>query len=168
MDFFFVLEILYSFGVIWSQKKKCFWDQPNFIVSAYCWQAGQNPSFTGRPTVQQVDLRTVRVTWEGIIEYEKCVDNYSVKYWQKSDPQGYQMTELISLLLKSTICFKWSRARRRAVCWALIIQNLIKLSLRHQNTSQSATQSDAFLKLDKTLPKPARLFWSARLLGTSE
>ena len=45
--------------------------------------------------MQQVDLRTVRVTWEGIVEYEKCVDNYLVKYWQKSDPQGYKMTELI-------------------------------------------------------------------------
>ena len=45
--------------------------------------------------MQQVDLRTVRVTWEGIVEYEKCVDNYLVKYWQKSNPQGYNLTELI-------------------------------------------------------------------------
>ena len=65
------------------------------LVSAYCWQAGQNPYFTAQPIVQQVDLRTVRVTWEGIVEYEKCVDNYLVKYWQKSNPQGYKMTELI-------------------------------------------------------------------------
>lgn len=65
------------------------------LVSAYCWQAGQNPYFTAIPIVQQVDLRTVRVTWEGIVEYEKCVDNYLVKYWQKSNPQGYKMTELI-------------------------------------------------------------------------
>ena len=65
------------------------------LVSAYCWQAGQNPYFTAIPIVQQVDLQTVRVTWEGIVEYEKCVDNYLVKYWQKSNPQGYKMTELI-------------------------------------------------------------------------
>jgi len=65
------------------------------LVSAYCWQAGQNPYFTAQPIVQQVDLRTVRVTWEGIVEYERCVDNYIVKYWQKSNPQGYKMTELI-------------------------------------------------------------------------
>jgi len=65
------------------------------LVSAYCWQAGQNPYFTAQPIVQQVDLRTVRVTWEGIVEYEKCVDNYLVKYWQKSNPQGYNLTELI-------------------------------------------------------------------------
>jgi len=65
------------------------------LVSAYCWQVGQNPYFTAQPIVQQVDLRTVRVTWEGIVEYEKCVDNYLVKYWQKSNPQGYKMTELI-------------------------------------------------------------------------
>ena len=65
------------------------------LVSAYCWQAGQNPYFTAQPIVQQVDLRTVRVTWEGIVEYEKCVDNYLVKYWQKSNPRGYNMTELI-------------------------------------------------------------------------
>ena len=45
--------------------------------------------------MQQVDLRTVRVTWEGIVQNERCVDNYLVKYWQKSDPQGYQMTQLI-------------------------------------------------------------------------
>ena len=65
------------------------------LVSAYCWQAGQNPYFTAQPIVQQVDLRTVRVTWEGIVQNERCVDNYLVKYWQKSDPQGYQMTQLI-------------------------------------------------------------------------
>jgi len=65
------------------------------LVSAYCWQVGQNPSFTAVPLVQQVDLRTVRVTWEGLVQYEKCVDNYLVKYWQKSNPQGYQMTDLI-------------------------------------------------------------------------
>merc|ERR1712086_873276 len=65
------------------------------LVSAYCWQVGQNPSFTAQPIVQQVDLRTVRVTWDGLVQYEKCVDNYLVKYWQKSNPQGYQMTDLI-------------------------------------------------------------------------
>ena len=45
--------------------------------------------------MQQVDLRTVRVTWEGIVGNEKCVDNNLVKYCQKSNPQGYKMTELI-------------------------------------------------------------------------
>lgn len=65
------------------------------LVSAYCWQVGQNPSFTAQPIVQQVDLRTVRVTWEGLVAYEKCVDNYLVKYWMKSNPQGYKMTDLI-------------------------------------------------------------------------
>ena len=65
------------------------------LVSAYCWQVGQNPYVAAQPSVQEVALRTVRVTWEGIVQNERCVDNYLVKYWQKSDPQGYQMTELI-------------------------------------------------------------------------
>ena len=58
------------------------------IVSAYC-QNGQKPSFTGQPIVQEVDLRTVRVSWEGLVQNKKCVDYYLVKYWPKSKPQGY-------------------------------------------------------------------------------
>ena len=49
----------------------------------------------GQPIVQQVDLRTVKVSWEGLVQKKECVDQYLVKYWPKSNPQDYQMTDLI-------------------------------------------------------------------------
>lgn len=65
------------------------------LARAYCWEPGKNPYFTGPPIVQQVDLRTVRVSWKGLIQSIECADQFLVKYWQKNNPQGYQMTELI-------------------------------------------------------------------------
>ena len=65
------------------------------LVNAYCWEPGKNPSFTGRPIVQQVDPSTIRVTWEGLVQNENCIDNYLIKYWVKDKPQDYKMTDLI-------------------------------------------------------------------------
>merc|ERR1712223_1263831 len=50
---------------------------------------------TGPPVVQQVNLRTVRVTWEGLIEEVECADQFLVKYWQKNTPQSWILTELL-------------------------------------------------------------------------
>jgi len=65
------------------------------LAKGYCWEPGRNPYFTDPPVVQQVDLRTVRVTWEGLIEEVECADQFLVKYWQKNNPQGWIMTDLI-------------------------------------------------------------------------
>jgi len=65
------------------------------LARAYCWEPGRNPYFTGKPIVQQVDLRTVRVSWNGLVENVECADQFLVKYWPKNNPQGYVLSELI-------------------------------------------------------------------------
>jgi len=66
------------------------------LARAYCWEPGRNPYFTGTPVVQQVDLRTVRVSWTGLVESVECADQFLVKYWPKNNPQGYVLSELIN------------------------------------------------------------------------
>ena len=51
-------------------------------VYSYCWQVGWNPSFTRSPKIQQIDLATVRVSWDGIVSNRECVDQFLVKYWK--------------------------------------------------------------------------------------
>ena len=69
---------------------------PVSLVQAYCWEPGKNPYFTGPPIVQQVDLQTVRVSWAGLVEMRECTDQFLVKYWQKTNPQKYDLTELVN------------------------------------------------------------------------
>lgn len=57
-------------------------------AQAYCWEPGKNPSFTGPPVVEQVDIRQVRVSWFGLVSQRNCADQFLVKYWQKTSPQG--------------------------------------------------------------------------------
>jgi len=64
-------------------------------AEAYCWEPGKNPSFTGPPKVEQIDLRTVKVSWFGLVSMRECADQFLVKYWQKNDPQAYKMTDLL-------------------------------------------------------------------------
>lgn len=68
---------------------------PVSLVQAYCWEPGKNPSFTGDPIVEQVDIKTVRVSWFGLVEYRQCTDQFLVKYWLKTSPQKYELTELV-------------------------------------------------------------------------
>ena len=42
--------------------------------AGYCWQAGWNPSFAGPPTVRQISVDRVRVSWEGAIKNRECAD----------------------------------------------------------------------------------------------
>ena len=69
---------------------------PVSLVQAYCWQIGHNPDFTGPPKAEQVDLRTVRISWFGLVSYRHCTDQFLIKYWQKSDPIDYELTDLVS------------------------------------------------------------------------
>lgn len=62
---------------------------------AYCWGAGQNPSFTGPPRLSQVDLFTVRVSWKGIVKRKQCADDFVVKYWIRAFPNQYNVTDLV-------------------------------------------------------------------------
>ena len=64
-------------------------------VNAYCWQPGKNPGFTGPPVVRQVDIRTVRVSWFGLVTERDCADQFLVKYWPRTAPQNYMTTALV-------------------------------------------------------------------------
>ena len=45
-------------------------------VSAYCWEAGKNPGFSGPPVVQQINMGTVRVSWVGLVTQKDCADQF--------------------------------------------------------------------------------------------
>ena len=51
--------------------------------------------FTGPPRVEQLDLATVRVSWEGLVTQRECADQFLVKFWQRSNPQSYSTSELL-------------------------------------------------------------------------
>ena len=66
-------------------------------VKAYCWQPGKNPYFTGPPKVEEVDTKTVRVSWSDLVENRHCTDQFLVKYWRKynPDPRSYELTDWV-------------------------------------------------------------------------
>ena len=45
-------------------------------VSAYCWEAGKNPGFSGPPIVQQINMNTVRVSWVDLVTQKDCADQF--------------------------------------------------------------------------------------------
>jgi hypothetical protein len=51
--------------------------------------------FTGPPKVEQIDLATVRVSWEGLVTQRECADQFLVKYWQRTNPQSYLTSDLV-------------------------------------------------------------------------
>ena len=63
-------------------------------TNAYCWQPGKNPSFTGKPTVAQIDLSTVMVKWNNLVSKVECVDQFLVKYW-RDNPNEYEETSFL-------------------------------------------------------------------------
>lgn len=64
-------------------------------VLCYCFGAGQNPGFTGPPQVSQIRLDLVRISWRNLVDKKECADNYVVKYWPKSAPNDYKLSELV-------------------------------------------------------------------------
>ena len=50
---------------------------PSFFflqASAYCWQPGWNPSFTAPPSILQIDLMTIWISWKGLVVNSECAD----------------------------------------------------------------------------------------------
>jgi hypothetical protein len=64
-------------------------------VSGYCWAAGRNPGFSGPPKVEQIKIDVVRVSWENVVTLRECADNFVVKYWPRSAPNQYDITDLV-------------------------------------------------------------------------
>ena len=76
-------------------------------VYSYCWQVGWNPGFRSGPSIQQITLAKVRVSWAGIVENRECADQFVVKYWkirgvvmakngrEKGWLEGYRLSEKV-------------------------------------------------------------------------
>lgn len=66
------------------------------LVNGYCWQPGKNPGFNGTPKVEQVDIRTVKVSWKGITTQTECADQFLVKYWESTSPLDYHLSDPVN------------------------------------------------------------------------
>ena len=64
-------------------------------VACYCASLGANPGFRGPPTVEQVTLTSVQVTWAGLVTRKECADQFIVKSWLARNPNNYQMSNLL-------------------------------------------------------------------------
>jgi len=65
-------------------------------LNGYCWQPGKNPGFNGTPKVEQVDIRTVKVSWKGITTQTECADQFLVKYWESTSPLDYHLSDPVN------------------------------------------------------------------------
>jgi len=59
----------------------------------YCKSLGWNPSFNGPPTVEQLTLTSVRVSWAGRLEQAECADNIIVKHYKGINSNDYYLSE---------------------------------------------------------------------------
>lgn len=65
------------------------------LTSSYCTGPGKNPSFISGPTVEQVGLTSVVVSWEGLVKQLDCADQFVVKWWNRNDPSDYQLSDML-------------------------------------------------------------------------
>ena len=62
-------------------------------INGYCWN--QNPGWSGPPKVTQRAMDTVQVSWKDLVTQRDCTNNFVVKYWLKSVPANYQVTDFV-------------------------------------------------------------------------
>lgn len=73
-------------------------------VRGWCIGIGQNPTFNGRPRVEQMDdLTSVKISWDGIVDYIECADNFLISYWVKGSPHDYELTKFLPTSASSTV-----------------------------------------------------------------
>lgn len=65
------------------------------LSSSYCTGPGANPTFISGPTVQQVSLTSVLLSWEGLVKRLDCADQFVVKWWNRNDPSDYELSEML-------------------------------------------------------------------------
>merc|ERR1712117_810904 len=58
---------------------------------SYCTWAGANPYWTGTPTVEQITLTSVRVSWAGLLERTDCADSLIVRHVVPNQMYTYQV-----------------------------------------------------------------------------
>jgi len=60
---------------------------------SYCTWAGANPYWTGTPTVEQITLTSVRVSWAGLLERSDCADSLIVKHFKGDNTNDFMMSD---------------------------------------------------------------------------
>ena len=43
-------------------------------ASSYCWQIGWNPTFKGPPTISQLNMTSILISWKGMVDMIECAD----------------------------------------------------------------------------------------------
>ena len=68
-----------------------------FFIPSPIWTFcfGSNPGFERSPTVRQIKINQVRVSWGNVVMNRNCADNFLVKYWPKDSPNAFQMSDLV-------------------------------------------------------------------------
>lgn len=75
---------------------------PAAVVS-YCTIGNPYWVVGGKPTVEQVTLTSVRISWPGLLGNIQCADNMIIKYFKADNTNDYQMSEIFSVNTNSFI-----------------------------------------------------------------
>jgi len=75
---------------------------PAAVVS-YCTIGNPYWVKSGKPTVEQVTLTSVRISWPGLLKNIQCTDNMIIKYFKADNTNDYQMSEMFSVNTNSFI-----------------------------------------------------------------
>jgi len=73
------------------------------VSFSYCTWAGANPYWTGAPTVEQLTLTSVRVSWAGLLERSDCADSMIVKWFKGDNTNDFSMSDPLTVETNSFI-----------------------------------------------------------------
>ena len=66
------------------------------LVNGWCSGIGSNPGFHSAPTVSQISLTSVQISWKDIVISRTCADQFVVKYWKSGSPSRYKMSDKVT------------------------------------------------------------------------
>ena len=66
------------------------------LVNGWCSGIGSNPGFHSAPTVSQISLTSVQISWKDIVTSRTCADQFVVKYWKSGSPSRYKMSDKVT------------------------------------------------------------------------
>ena len=66
------------------------------LVNGWCSGIGSNPGFHSAPTVSQISLTSVQISWKDIVTSRGCADQFVVKYWKGGSPSNYEMSDKVN------------------------------------------------------------------------
>ena len=75
-------------------------------ASSYCWQIGWNPTFKGPPTISQLNLTSILISWKGMVDMIECADQVNNNNFTCLTGGEFQRSSLIALLqVKKQVVF---------------------------------------------------------------